>query len=361
MRTLTLALLLALALPAAANEARVTTLQSEGATVICSEPLQATSYPEASNDYKNPNDTSTLQCSQDGVTGGAIVRTVDGDLTASTNATALAALPAGHSVSRFLETAGGGTLYLGSTAAISSGLVRISARWYKWYSSTFQFKSEGSCENSKHAEFGASTILDVLDSGNGTHINYHTYGYTSGDGWSPGTDGYTSGPSTGSANHVLKTATKGKWWRYEMVITGRQSSSFRMRLYGRNITDDSAEVLLIDTDAGADHPGQTPPALISRMVSNNHRFGTCNGTFGLSHFLLAGWSTDAGQRIGAASEVEGGEAEPEPSADVRSASWLALILVGLTGGFYAWLAAGAGRTVGAIAARLRARLGTRPA
>jgi hypothetical protein len=182
--------------------------------------------------------------------------------------------------------------------------VRIAARWYKWFSSTFQFKDEGACENSKHAEVGASTILDVLDAGNGTHINYHTYGY---DTYSPGSDGYTSGPAAGFANNVLYSAAKGKWWRYEMVVTGRASSSFRMRLYGRNITDDSAEVTLIDTDEGADHPGQTPPALISRMVSNNHRFGTCNGNFGLSHFLLASWSTDAGQRIGAASEIEGGE------------------------------------------------------
>ena len=291
-------------LQAIAQEARCTEL---GSVCICSEPLQATSYVEDSNDYKNPNDSSTKECAQDGVSGGAVVRTVD-DVVASSDATALAALPVGHSLARFMRAADGhtGTFYLGSTTAVGSGVLRIAVRWYQYRTSNFQFKTEGSCENSKSGEFATNTVVDVTDSGNGTHVNWHTYAYTSGNGWSPGTDCCISGPAPSSQNHVLKTAVKGKWWRYEMVITGRASSSFKLVMYGKNVTDDSAEVTLIDTSLDAQLVGQTPPALISRILSNNHRFGTCNGWMGLAYFMVAGWTSDTGQRISAASEIEGG-------------------------------------------------------
>ena len=43
---------------------------------------------------------------------------------------------------------------------------------------------------------------------------------------------------------------------------------------------------------------------------NNYRETGCTGWLGFSSYVLAGWDTDEGQRIGAAVEVEGGGAPP---------------------------------------------------
>jgi hypothetical protein len=38
----------------------------------------------------------------------------------------------------------------------------------------------------------------------------------------------------------------------------------------------------------------------------NGSTGPCPGFYGITHLMAAAWSTDAGQRIGAATEIEGG-------------------------------------------------------
>jgi len=54
---------------------------------------------------------------------------------------------------------------------------------------------------------------------------------------------------------------------------------------------------------------------MSGLLSNNHRAstGSCQGWIGLSHYMMAGWTTNAGQRIGAATEIEGGAGAPATS------------------------------------------------
>lgn len=283
-----------------------------GSACICSEPLQATSYPEGTNDFKNPNDTSSQECSQDGVTGGAITRTAD-DVVASTDATALAALPAGHSVARFVRASDAheGTFNLGHNTAVASSMVRLAARWYIYRTPTFDFQGEVTCDNSKITEFNNDSRVDVTtDAGT---ANFHTYNYLT---FSPSVDCCVSGPAGSGGNTMPTSDMKGKWWRYEVVMTNRAGPDYRMQFYGRNVTDNDAELEIIDLWNNPNVDNLTPPSLMSQIFSNNHRFhnevthpgGACRGWIGLSHYMMAGWDSNAGQRIDAASEVEGGEA-----------------------------------------------------
>ena len=47
---------------------------------------------------------------------------------------------------------------------------------------------------------------------------------------------------------------------------------------------------------------------------NNYRQGTCGGWLGFSYYMMAGWDTDTGQRIGPAVEIEGGADTTAPGA-----------------------------------------------
>jgi len=64
------------------------------------------------------------------------------------------------------------------------------------------------------------------------------------------------------------------------------------------------------------------------------RTGGCPGFFASSHYMYAAWSTEAGQRIGAATEVEGGRG-PGPAAPpsltvTQGPVRLGVVLVGRT-------------------------------
>jgi hypothetical protein len=250
-------------------------------------------------DFWNPNDTSALECGVEAADDdSAIVRTAS-DVVASTDSTALAALPAGHSVARFVRAADdhGGTFYVGHGLAVSSGLLRVAARWYIYHSSGFEFKGEGTCNNSKIAEFNNDSRVDF---DNGT---WHTYNYLT---FSPSVDCCSGGPGPGGPSAA---EMRGRWFRFEAVLTNRSGPDYRMQFYTKNVTDDEAEIEAIDLWANPSVDNLTPPSLMSQILSNNHRFassGVCGGWLGISHYMYAGWTTNAGQRIGAASEIEGG-------------------------------------------------------
>jgi len=71
---------------------------------------------------------------------------------------------------------------------------------------------------------------------------------------------------------------------------------------------------------------------MSAILSNNHRYsgsGSCRGWIGISHYMMAGWTTNAGQRIGLALEIESPGSIPPPtnlrvselSAQLRALAW----------------------------------------
>lgn len=292
-------------------EARCTEL---GSNCGCSEPLEATTYDRTVAQW-DPNDTDTLECSAEGFPGGAIARNVV-DVVASTDATALAALPAGNSVARFMRAGDGhlGIFWLGAADTFDDSFSRIAMRWYRYYSPTFQFAGEGSCTNSKVTEFNFNSRITVHVED--TTVIYSTYNYLASDGWSPDVDCCSNGP--GPNTEFTTTETKGKWWRFEVVMTNREGPNYRLRMYGKNVTDDEDEVLIIDNHDSGTTDHSTPPGLMTQMLVNNYRETACTGWYGNLYYMTAGWATDSGQRIGAAEEVEGdGEAGPTFTAGNR--------------------------------------------
>jgi hypothetical protein len=94
----------------------------------------------------------------------------------------------------------------------------------------------------------------------------------------------------------------------------------------KNVTDNTPEIQIIDSrvptnyangfnwgtaQATSLHPTSTVVDMAIDM------FRTCGaGYHGESHFLAAAWSTEAGQRIGAAVEIEGGGSGADTTAPV---------------------------------------------
>jgi len=299
MRLLSAVFLAFVAVAAYGQEARCTEL---GSGCICSEPFQMTGFAQAGGGaFWNPNDTSTKQCDAEGGTGYAISRNTQ-DIVASTDATALAALPVGHSISRFMRAGSNhtGIFFGGNSQSISSSFVRISARWYVYYTPTYDFKNEGSCTNSKVTEHDHNSRIDYTG-------GFHTYNYISGDGWSPGADCCSSGPvGTGGSLLTTSSVLKGKWWRYEVVMTNRNGPDFRIQFFAKNVTDNGTEIPVIDLWNNGAVDNLTPPTLMSKIAFNHYRETSCQGWIGTSHYMVAGWTSDTGQRISAASEIEGG-------------------------------------------------------
>jgi hypothetical protein len=269
-----------------------------GASCVCSEPMNTTTFA-GGPDFWNPADSTTKQCSVEAAsTGGAIVRTSK-TITSSADATALSRLPSGHSVSRFVRAEDNhlGTFSVGNGTPVTSSLVRLAARWYIWHTPTFDFKLEGSCDNSKITVHEHAVVIDYTG-------GFHTYGYQN---FKPSSDCCVSGP--GPHSGLPTSEMKGKWWRFEVILTNRSGPNFDMKMYAKNVTDNGPELTLIDLASNSQTNRMTPPSLMSAIVSNNHRYsasGQCRGWIGISHYMMAGWTTNAGQRIGAAREIESG-------------------------------------------------------
>jgi hypothetical protein len=299
--------LLIAATGASAQEQRC---QDLGANCICSEPLQMTSLTNLGDSHFNPTDSTTAQCTVEGAgvyTGGAVVR--GSGALVSTDATAMAALPLGNSVSRFLRGQDDhqSMFFVGHGLPVSSSFARIAARWYIWHTPTFDFANEGSCNNSKITEFNNGARVDYLG-------QFHTYNYLN---FTPAVDCCVTGPGPNSG--LPSSQMKGKWWRFEVVMTNRSGPNFDFKMYGKNVTDNGPELTLIDLSANPAVRNLTPPSLMSAILSNNHRYsasGSCRGWIGLSHYMMAGWTTNAGQRIGAAGEVEGGALALQPPSNL---------------------------------------------
>jgi len=278
-----------------------------GANCVCSEPFNTATYVGGPS-FFNPADSITKECSVEGGAGQAVVRN-SATIVGSNDATALALLPSGNKVTRFLRADDGhtGMFFAGNGTAVSSNFVRLAARWYLYHTPNFEFKLEGSCDNSKIMEFDNDARIDYTG-------GFHTYNYLR---FNPSVDCCVSGP--GPSNNVPTSAMKGKWWRFEAILTNRSGPNFNVVLYGKNITDNGPELEIINLSNAASVANLTPASLMSAMITNNHRSGTCNGWLGISHYMMAGWTTNAGQRIGAASEVEGGGATSPTSPTLPNA------------------------------------------
>ena len=257
-------------------------------------------------------------------------------LQVSTDSTILNLLPNRNptSVARFLRFAAdqdNATIRFGMSNLDLSGLSsrRLAFRWYSYHSSDYQWAGDGSCTNGKIAHnsnaLNAPALMTLTAHGGGTGGNTSLYTFTDTWNWAWSGHGTFEGFNTGAGPHPSGAHSvynyRGKWYRHEVVVSNPKSSDsggYDFQYFVKNITDGSAEVEDVRFSSGCTgcmavggpdftwdssiHPTNNMNALHTEL----YRAGTCLGWEGWVYAMIASWDTNAGQRIGAAYEVEGG-------------------------------------------------------
>jgi len=320
---------------AASPEQRCTEL---GAACICSEPLNTNTYNNVSGgQFFDPADSTTKQCSTSGI-GNAFVEDGSGfRYQAVSSGEAITALPAGHTNTWILRTLdGGGGQFAGTRFPGTAPTARRSFRFYKYYSTNYAWVGDGGCLNgNKLAQLSSSFAGGSPSDVQGPVVTetagtWSFYGVEISTGYNQNGLGCCSGPGPGAqiGSNVSLSSLRGKWVRYEIVIRNAATTGTGtvFEFYRKNVTDNGPEYKYVDSlnpTTMADLVNWTtalatnlhPIKTIDHVAVDWFRNGTCAGFAGLSHFAAAAWSTDAGQRIGPAVEIEGGSAPP-PSSPV---------------------------------------------
>src|SRR5215472_16779676 len=224
--------------------------------------------------------------------------------------------------------------------------VRLNFRYYVYFSDNYAFSLDDlgpNCTNGKEA------LVDNIDltHGGGSKIIAYNFGWgydastCAAIGLAPGCGNFkidgvggsswegdccNTGPTTAAADQgPLSSSTwRGKWWRFEIAVTNRFGPGYRLQVFLKNVTDDQPEQTIIDTNGSYGWGGsnwvpstQLVPSEMTPLFYYwvggkyyGYRAGTCPGFVALSHFTMAQWDTNTGQRIGAAYEVEGGSPQP---------------------------------------------------
>ncbi|MDO8742560.1 MAG: Ig-like domain-containing protein, partial [bacterium] len=144
---------------------------------------------------------------------------------------------------------------------------------------------------------------------------------------------------TGQGLTMVSADFKGKWWRYEVVYRNLPGPKTIVEVYLKNVTDNTPEFKILDTSLPriyTDQWGNQTPWTQSQADNLSLEQGgwdmfwdlfrnpqpgrdNCAGAYGFTEFAAAAWDTDAGQRIGAACEVEGGcGGTPAPTPDTST-------------------------------------------
>jgi hypothetical protein len=297
-----------------------------GANCVCSEQFQMAGFTSLSGAWLNPTDSTTKECGIE-VANYPITRTLSG-VSINTDATALARLPAGNTVQRFLSGATGssGMFFVGADLTSESlGATynaRMAIRGYVYHSPDYNFRDETPPCHSKFLQGNPGSWH--IENANGDLAMYQ---FLLGTNWGPSSafprDCCWGTP--GAQATLNKNDWKGHWFRVEEVVTNRTGPGLRHQLYMKDVTrgvtqfNGGNEFIASDwygTTGGPDpwtadfnkNITSSPPSL--PMAFNFYREvsaggGQCNGWRGITHMIVAGWATDTGQRIGAAVEVEG--------------------------------------------------------
>lgn len=299
---------------------------ANASAVVCAEPMDNAAWALAggTNWAWNPDDTSSGECADANIAGAALevvgmpnVNPLVRD-DSSSNATMFAALPAGHSTTYVwrspISSASGsvGSDFMGSKlGAAPTG--RIGIRFYRYYSSDYTFTNDPGgalCNSVKIIQggyVGAGSGGPMIQAG-----EFTVYDVSTGTGWSSNVS--IPDPAWGQSGIPSKSSMRGKWFRYELYISNNTTSGTSViQAYGKNITDGTAEFTIIDTTGQAAMSGVHPNPALTDLHINGFRSNNgdpCNGYHANSHLVIAAWSSNSGQRIGAATEVEGNGATP---------------------------------------------------
>jgi len=212
--------------------------------------------------------------------------------------------------------------FFGHRAAAGVPTARRAIRFYKYYSTAYnsQSNSDSSCNANKLAQFGPQWPQGPIFTFEGG--NWSIYDINTSLGWNQSAD-CCNGPGPGNSDTGPDlSGLLGNWWRIEIVMHNAAPSGpgTTFDMYLKNVTTNGPELHVLDTSqtmsgVGNDwtltlatglHPtlGNVDAMTIDMFRATNGAT-SCAGFASYSHFLYAAWSTDAGQRIGAAMEVEG--------------------------------------------------------
>ncbi len=325
----------------AANEARCAQL---GAYCIASEPLNTNSYTSASgNSYWNPADTTTSdkQASNDGILGAAVSEEGGFNETPINSGEAINALPAQRTVTWVLrEPIGGGGQAISTKFPTSSPTALRSFRFYRYYSPDHVWTGPANplCNSGKLLQLGHRGTLTggPLVSLNG-EVSF--YDVNTNFGWNQNIapNCCMSAPGSQGVTIPSQSQLRGKWWRVEFALhnaaAGGTGTYWEMWL--KNVTDNQPEIKVMDsrvsmtigpdasfwwqspmTDNLHVASGQISDFAINLFRSNNG--SPCTGYIAHTSVLWAAWPTDAGQRIGAAVEIEGNGNTQTPPAPPKN-------------------------------------------
>jgi hypothetical protein len=272
-----------------------------GENCVCSEPLNGT-LRRIDGSWYNPDDSETKECtvenfSDPALHGAALTRNID-DLRPTKEPSVLGALPAGLRISTVIRAPEryAGLWFLGHYFGDDQKFVkRLAVRWYRYYSPNYEMSQADSpmCEQ-------RGKITEA-------HINYSSFG----EGfaaynflkWTPNGRDCCNFVQT---RYPTISQLRGKWWRFEYVMINRNGPGHNSLLYVKNVTDKSPDRLVYDfSRLSFWSPQFTPPSPVRDLRASQYAQGACAGFAAVSHFMVAGWDTDAGQRIGPAYEIEG--------------------------------------------------------
>ena len=307
----------------AANEARCDAL---GANCICSEPMNTNSWVDAGGAQNwNPGDTtaSDKQCGgYNGVANAPLSTSGGVQSSPASSGEDITALPAAHTVTWVLRMATVNGAFLGHLAAPGVPTALRAIRFYKYYSTAYnsQGNTNSSCNANKLAQFGPTFPQGPIFTFEGG--DWTIYDIQTNLGWNQGVD-CCNGPGPGNVNNgPALSGLLGNWWRIEIVMHNAAPTGLgtTFDMYIKNVTANGPELHVLDTSkvlnggvsntwtlalATGLHPIANIDAMTIDMFRSTNGSIPCAGFASYSHFLYAAWSTDGGQRIGAAREVEG--------------------------------------------------------
>jgi len=340
----------------AANEALCATL---GVNCICSEPLNTNSWVDRNGQsFYDPSDTtvSDKQCSSSGVAVGAAYEQSPGAIRLFGAArgsgdpmfSALPNLsPSVQYLTRTQQNDGGGFLGSKLNYAVNPS-ARVGIRIYKYYSNDYVFTGSYPpdlplCNSAKVMQVGyngaATSGPMIADHDDNTAF----YDIEQSLQWSINSNGCCTGPGPGNNRQPLTEAQRrGKWVKWELYMNNTRTTGVATTFeVWETLIDpvnaaNNIEVKYVDTSVPKDFPNGAnwttalattlhPLADMTDFSVNMFRSNNgnvCTGYAGYTHFLMAAWNTNAGQRIGAAVEIEGGGAgsdttPPSPPANLR--------------------------------------------
>jgi hypothetical protein len=281
-----------------------------GSNCICSEPLNTDKLVHGSF-WFDPGDSTAKPCGPKGTPGGTIIRNKT-DVIGSNDPAVLGRLPAGHKVDFFVRAGEG---HIGGFGVMHSmdgkgPTKRAAARWYEFLSADY-FSKTPNCTGWHFFLASSLKKFALYDSwtGIGKGAGYSIFDWTYNGGASK------SGVVASYYNWPITQV--GAWVRYEFVVLNRTGGAapngMRMQLYAKNVSDGGPEHLIWDTKTSTFSGGLkftdvndlTPAEGVDEFHVDMRRFDACKGFGAASHFMVAAWDTDSGQRIGPACEIEG--------------------------------------------------------